>query len=532
MTTRRVDKLKPHPANQSIYGDKPNKALIDSVKANGVLNPLLITWNNRIISGHRRYRAAEKVGLTKLPVVVFESRDEDLILAALIESNRQRKKTKLMIANEARELSEIERRSAAAREAATQFKPKVLEIGGGITSSEERLLVMEAQQLLEGEPWEVVEPSLRHALADPDLDLSETEVEREIECAKLRHEWDEDADEQPSEPALLPVAKPVHTHIEVAAKLDITPATARNAIAVGTALKQLNESEDPEDKATASLITDALEERGFKPAAALIPKPAINGRGRELTMIESTAGAKVATLNKTNDKVSWAWWTWNPVTGCLHDCPYCYARDIAERHYPQKFVPTFHADKLKAPSNTRVPVSQDPRSRRIFTCSMADLFGKWVPQEWIDAVFAETRACPQWEFLFLTKFPQRLAEIEWPDNAWVGTTVDRQYRVEIAEKAFRGVKAGVKWLSCEPMLEPLKFTSLEMFDLVVIGGASRSSKTDEFWPPLEWMIDLYNQARAAGCHVYFKPNANGDKTPVPQELPRSRVLQAQEALAV
>jgi protein gp37 len=151
---------------------------------------------------------------------------------------------------------------------------------------------------------------------------------------------------------------------------------------------------------------------------------------------------------------------------------------------------------------------------------MADLFGKWVPQEWIDAVFEQVRDNQQWEFLFLTKFPQRLAEIDWPNNAWVGTTVDRQYRVDIAEKAFRGVKAGVKWLSCEPMLEPLQFKSLEMFDWVVIGGASKSSQTPEFWPPFEWVVDLYQQARESGCKVWFKPNAISGLTECPREIPR------------
>jgi protein gp37 len=239
-----------------------------------------------------------------------------------------------------------------------------------------------------------------------------------------------------------------------------------------------------------------------------------------VTTVQARPTSGAPTFNRTNDNVDWAWFTWNPVTGCLHDCPYCYARDIAERFYPQKFVPTFHEDRLTAPANTKLPSSDDPRSRRVFTCSMADLFGKWVPQAWIDAVFERVRDHQEWEFLFLTKFPQRLAELHWPDNAWVGTTVDQQHRVAIAERAFRGVKAGVKWLSCEPLMEPLRFTSLDMFDLVVIGGASRSTQTPEFWPPLDWVIDLMAQARDAGCKVYLKPNAIGPRTPVPKELPR------------
>jgi len=103
--------------------------------------------------------------------------------------------------------------------------------------------------------------------------------------------------------------------------------------------------------------------------------------------------------------------------------------------------------------------------------------------------------------------PQRLAEREWPVNAWCGTTVDTQARVKIAERAFRDVKAGVRWLSVEPMLERLTFTSLEMFNWIVIGGATKSTQTPAFDPPMEWVRHLLQQAHAAGIEsVYAKAN--------------------------
>jgi protein gp37 len=137
---------------------------------------------------------------------------------------------------------------------------------------------------------------------------------------------------------------------------------------------------------------------------------------------------------------------------------------------------------------------------------MADLFGKWVPRAWIEAVLDEVRANGQWNFLFLTKFPLRLAEFDFPSNAWVGTTIDAQARIPNAEKAFARVHAGVKWLSCEPMLERLTFSRLDMFDWIVIGGASPSTQTPGFRPPREWVDHLERQAREAGCRVYEKTN--------------------------
>jgi protein gp37 len=224
-----------------------------------------------------------------------------------------------------------------------------------------------------------------------------------------------------------------------------------------------------------------------------------------------------AHLNEQKDKtdIEWAGWSWNPVTGCLHGCPYCYARDIAFNIYPQEvgFGATIWPDRLTAPANQKTPQSDNVADKNIFTCSMADLFGRWVPDEWIERVLATVTANPQWNFLFLTKFPKRMAEFTIPANAWMGTTVDVQARVANAERAFANVKAPIRWLSIEPMIEPLKFSKLDMFDWIVIGGSSASKGTDgtpatpDWSPPIEWIVDLHQQARAAGCKIYYKTNS-------------------------
>jgi protein gp37 len=255
--------------------------------------------------------------------------------------------------------------------------------------------------------------------------------------------------------------------------------------------------------------------------------------GRKLYIVQSNTRSQ---FNSTNEMVDWAWWTWNPVTGCWHGCPYCYARDIANRFYDTNFEPTFYPGRLHAPKNmkpmTAERIKNEAQKRRInvddakvfaknvFTCSMADLFGKWVPEEWILQVFQAVISSPEWNFLFLTKFPQRLQEINdklggFPDNVWVGTTVDTQARVVLAEKSFRNIQAKVKWLSIEPMLEPLTFGSLEMFDLIAVGGQSRTSKEPEFQPEWIWVEDLMNQARASKTSIYFKENLRTR----PKELP-------------
>ena len=209
------------------------------------------------------------------------------------------------------------------------------------------------------------------------------------------------------------------------------------------------------------------------------------------------------------DSIEWARWSWNPVTGCEHGCPYCYARDIANRFYDQKFTPSIWPNRINIPRSMKVPESAqlDVSYKNVFTCSMADLFGRWVPVKWIELVMESARKSPQWNFLFLTKFPQRIHELgELPQNAWMGTSVDCQSRVKNAEKAFEKIGGGTKWLSIEPMLTPLKFSRLDLFDWVVIGGASESAQTPKWIPPMDWLVDLHKQARDAGCKIYYKSN--------------------------
>ena len=156
----------------------------------------------------------------------------------------------------------------------------------------------------------------------------------------------------------------------------------------------------------------------------------------------------------------------------------------SRNQFPKGFKPHFRKERLAAPQNTLIPKGRErePGIRNVFVCSMADLFGDWVPQKWIDAVLKAVAENPQWNFLFLTKNPSRLVEIEWPANAWVGTTVDRQARVEPAIAAFQKIKAPVRFLSCEPLLEELNFPTLDCFDWVIIGAQSAAGRNRRFSP--------------------------------------------------
>lgn len=253
-------------------------------------------------------------------------------------------------------------------------------------------------------------------------------------------------------------------------------------------------------------------------------------------------------------KIDWADATWNPVTGCLHGCEYCYARRIAERFgskqkpesiersvlnvpmrctdlysymrmagisrgktqpYPFDFSPTFHRYKLNEPQKWKKP-------RNIFVCSMADLFGDWVPDEWIDAVISSTQSALQHRYLFLTKNPKRYDDwlerfeegrakgIEEVANCWFGASASTNKELD------RANESRAQWLSIEPIRERIatdenQFMEVDPYigyeqkrwEWVVIGAETGNSK-HKIVPKREWVEEIVKVCKEYGTPVFMK----------------------------
>jgi len=275
-----------------------------------------------------------------------------------------------------------------------------------------------------------------------------------------------------------------------------------------------------DDSSLEEAYKEAAKVKKSKQAEPTEKTPAVT---KEMATITTAKGVKSEiplpknpVFNQTNDSVDWANWTWNPVTGCEHGCKFCYAREIANSErmaavYPNKFEPTYHPYRLDAPKNTKRKESGDERDGRVFVCSMADLFGKWVPTPWIKSVFDACLESPEWEYLFLTKWPARYAQMPLLKKAWYGASVIQQSDVARVEKAMAAFETDcVKWISLEPMLGPITFNDLSWCNLVVIGGQTSTTQPEgyvpEFAPEFDWVVNVVNECREFGVPYYIKAN--------------------------
>lgn len=239
-------------------------------------------------------------------------------------------------------------------------------------------------------------------------------------------------------------------------------------------------------------------------------------------------------MNKT--RISWVCnkdgtqgFTWNTVTGCLHGCDYCYARKMSARFegFPIKtkfvenaaveqvidgkpesfileeqpgFMPTFWTSRLEDPLHVKKPST-------IFVCSMADLFGNWVPYRWIEQILKVVHACPQHRFLFLTKNGSRMCsegDVIDTTNAWYGQTC-----TGIADRPIFDIPNYRHFLSFEPLLGNwIPDLNCILVNWVIIGSLNQNGKPvspDKGGTRKEWVLSLLDEADKCKIPVFIKP---------------------------
>ena len=205
--------------------------------------------------------------------------------------------------------------------------------------------------------------------------------------------------------------------------------------------------------------------------------------------------------------------TWNPVTGCLHYCKYCWARRLAEtrlknsKRYCNGFTPRLNKEEF----------NKKFRGGIVFVSDMGDLFGEFIPDEWIETVLKHVRRFSNTFFLFLTKNPSRYHEFDFPDNAILGATIetdnDEIYDgISKAPKPSKRIKAMIelewdaKFISIEPVLDfSLNFwKKIEKINpfMIYVGYDNYGNKLPE--PSLDKTLFLIKKLRNNGFLVLEK----------------------------
>ncbi len=238
-------------------------------------------------------------------------------------------------------------------------------------------------------------------------------------------------------------------------------------------------------------------------------------------------------------------YTWNPITGCLNDCSYCWARGLANGRLKSRmlandnfalasqlghdwvghmgargddpFYPRLWPDRV-----TEILRGHQHQSwhkypgRGIFVCSMGDLFGQGVPKLWTHQVLDTIRIMQggnqHWyptddRFYLLTKQPQKLGYWSpFPDNCWVGVSVTRNDEMIPAMQALDDIEAKVKYISFEPLLEHINVDSIaaashyRWLDWLIIGAQTKPTVL----PEAKWVEEIISAADNAGVPVFLK----------------------------
>jgi len=198
-------------------------------------------------------------------------------------------------------------------------------------------------------------------------------------------------------------------------------------------------------------------------------------------------------MNKT--KIEWTDYSWNPITGCLHGCWYCYAKRMFHR-FGKSFEPKFYPERLEELKKLKKPA-------KIFVCSVSDLFAPWTKQKWRDAVLNEIQK-PKYNhltFQLLTKNPENI-KLEAKENIWVGVTITQYKDLDKIWDLTQNYK-GHKFLSFEPLLEFVSPHTLKGIEWIIIGKLT-GSKRIKLNP--DWVKYLISRARESKIPIFLKNN--------------------------
>lgn len=262
-------------------------------------------------------------------------------------------------------------------------------------------------------------------------------------------------------------------------------------------------------------------------------------------------------------KIEWCDASWNPIRGvrgrwsCTKvspGCHHCYSESLNVRFGGPRYV----ADELRLDETILTQPLRWKKPRRVFVCSMTDLFEERVPDEWIMAIFGVMARASQHTFQVLTKRVDRMREFlseeyadgwplecamalldferehgvgdggpihckwgpnleaKWPfPNVWVGVSVEDQQRADERIPLLLQMPAALRFVSAEPLLGPIRGIAMRQWcvghglsegccrgvDWMIVGGESGPSARP---CNLAWIADIPDECAIAKVPLFVK----------------------------
>lgn len=212
-------------------------------------------------------------------------------------------------------------------------------------------------------------------------------------------------------------------------------------------------------------------------------------------------------------KIEWAHHTYNPWIGCTRispACDHCYAADWDNRYHGGAHWGANAQRKRTSIQTRNAPYRWARQARetgerpRVFCCSLADVFDNEVPAAWRDELWQVIRETPELDWLLLTKRVGNVPQMLPPDwgegwpHVWLGITVVTQAEADRDVPRLLGTPATVRWLSCEPLLEPIELedylcsgaADLRGYDPLAATLLQQGIEEGNAWerPALDWIV--------------------------------------------
>ncbi len=213
--------------------------------------------------------------------------------------------------------------------------------------------------------------------------------------------------------------------------------------------------------------------------------------------------------------IEWTDHTFNPWWGCTKvsaGCTHCYAETLANRYGHGVWGPRaarrfFGQAHWQEPLKWNRAALQDQRPARVFCASMADVFedNRTLDSE-RNKLWNLIEETPWLHWQLLTKRPENILAMvpwgeSWPNNVWIGTSVENADAAEKRLPLLREVPAAIRFLSCEPLIGPLDDIDLSGIHWLIAGGESGPKHR-----PLDisWVRALRDRCQEANIAFFFK----------------------------